>query len=637
MPRPQRRLPVGAELQPGRAHFRVWCPEQPGVTVVVGRACGAATEVSLAPEPHGYASGCVESVAAGDRYRFRVGRELLPDPASRFQPEGPFGPSEIIDPATFAWTDESWSGRPLKGAVVYELHCGTFTQEGTWRVATDQLPHLAELGVNVLELMPVSEFPGRFGWGYDGVFPYAPTRLYGRPDDFRAFVNHAHALGLAVILDVVYNHFGPDGCVFRRYAKQYFSEDYENEWGDPLNFDGLDSQPVREYFIANAGYWIDEYHLDGLRLDATQSINDDRSPEHVIAAVARQVRASAGSRQTILISENEPQRVSMVRPLDQGGYGLDALWNDDFHHSAIVALTGRNEAYYSDHGGTPQEFISAAKYGYLFQGQRYAWQKKPRGTRTIGIPPAAFVNFIENHDQLANAGDGSHLHRRTTPGRLRAMTALFLLMPGTPMLFQGQEMAASTPFLYFADHNPELARNVQKGRSKFLRQFPSLGSPETQAALPRADDAATFEQCKLDWRERETHAATYRLHRDLLQLRRSESAFSRQAQGGVDGAVLAAEAFVLRFFADEALDERLLIVNFGRDLVAGSFAEPLIAPPCGRVWRVQWSSEHPDYGGAGTPQVVSHAGWRIPGHAAIVMQPAGALAAETTHGGDGAR
>jgi len=596
--------------------------------VLVERRCGGAPlEVALAREARGYASAFVAGINAGDCYRFRVDGELLADPASRCQPDGPFGPSEVIDPNTFQWTDAGWNGQPLSSAVVYEMHIGTFTREGTWRSAMEQLPGLVDLGVTVLEVMPVSDFPGKFGWGYDGVFPYAPTHLYGRPDDFRAFVDRAHQLGLAVILDVVYNHLGPDGCVFSRFAKAYFSSKYDNEWGDALNFDGADSPQVREYFVCNAGYWIDEYHLDGLRLDATQSIHDS-SGEHVIAAISKQVRERAHARTTILISENEPQNVRMVRPLDEGGYGLDALWNDDFHHSAVVAMTGRNEAYYSDHRGTPQEFISAAKYGYLFQGQRYAWQKKGRGTPTRGLDPSAFVTFLENHDQVANSGDGARMHRRTSPGRLRAMTALCLLMPGTPMLFQGQEMATSSPFLYFADHNPKLASAVQKGRSEFVAQFPSLASPEMQARVPAPHDRATFDRCKLDWRERETNATVYALHRDLLALRRTDKAFNAPHAGDVDGAVLGPEAFVLRFFTDRFEDERLLVVNLGADLVAGSFAEPLVAPAEGHQWHVRWSSEDPRYGGTGTPEIVGEAGWRIPGHSAVV------LALETTDGGD---
>ena len=618
---PQRRLPVGAELQPGGgAHFRVWCPSHRDAAVVVTRASGGVIDVGLKPEPRGYASAFVEGVKAGDRYQYRVDSELLADPASRAQPDGPFGPSEVIDPGAFAWTDHAWRGCALRGAVVYEMHCGTFTPEGTWRAAMIRLPDLVSLGVTVLEVMPVSEFPGEFGWGYDGVFPYAPTRLYGRPDDFRAFIDYAHSLGLAVILDVVYNHLGPDGCVFSRFARDYFTKKYANEWGEALNFDGEGSEAVREFFVCNAGYWVDEYHLDGLRLDATQSIHD-ASDEHVIAAMTKTVRDRAGGRTTLLISENEPQHVRMVRPLHEGGYGLDALWNDDFHHSAVVAVTGRSEAYYTDHRGSPQEFISASKFGYLFQGQRYNWQKQRRGTRARGIEPAAFVNFIENHDQVANSGDGSRLHRKTTPGRFRALSALFLLMPGTPMLFQGQEFGSTRPFLYFADHKPELAAAVQKGRAEFVAQFPSMASPQMQAALAAPHSRDTFERCKLDWTEREANAPMWKMHQDLLRLRRTSAAFRAPARGRVDGAVLGSEALVLHFDADCEADERLLIVNFGADLVAPSFAEPLVAPPEGMDFVVEWSSEHPDYGGVGTPEIVNGDGWRVPGHAAFVLRP----------------
>ena len=263
--------------------------------------------------------------------------------------------------------------------MIYELHVGTFTPEGTWAAAARQLPELAAAGITVLELMPVSEFPGRFGWGYDGVFPFAPTRLYGTPDDFRRFVDGAHAVGLGVILDVVYNHLGPDGCVLRQYAPEYFTDRYANEWGDALNFDGDGSGPVREFFVANAGYWIDEFHLDGLRFDATQQMFD-ASPDHVLAAAARAARAAARGRRVLLVAENEPQDTRLVRSPDQGGYGLDALWNDDFHHTGRVALTGRREAYYTDYLGRPQELISAAKRGFLYQGQHYSWQNQARGT-----------------------------------------------------------------------------------------------------------------------------------------------------------------------------------------------------------------------------------------------------------------
>jgi maltooligosyltrehalose trehalohydrolase len=627
-----RPLPAGADLQDdGSTRFRVWAPDPRDVELVIERRTGSTLSVRPTKESGGYHVVRVPEVGAGDRYRYRLDGRLLPDPASRWQPEGPFGPSEIVDPRRFQWTDRTWSGIELRGQVISEIHIGTFTPEGTWRAAAERLPEIRDTGITTLEVMPVAEFPGRFGWGYDGVFPFAPTRLYGTPDDFRAFVDRAHALGLAVILDVVYNHLGPAGCVFRDYARAYFTDRYPNEWGDPLNFDGPDCEPVRDYFAANAAYWIAEFHLDGLRLDATQSVHD-ASPEHVLARMARETRQAAGGRRIVLVAENEPQDVRMVETLERGGCGLDALWNDDFHHTAVVALTGRREAYYTDHRGVPQEFLSAAKYGFLFQGQRYAWQKKGRGTRTMGIPPARFVNFLENHDQLANSGDGRRMHARTAPGRYRAMTALVLLMPGTPMLFQGQEFGATAPFLYFADHEPELARAVQQGRAEFVSQFTSLASPEVQARLPVPHDAATFTRCRLDWRERHERHQHWRLHRDLLVIRREDLAFRQQVPGALDGAILGPESFVLRYFTPECGDERLLVVNFGVDLTLPSLPEPLVAPPPGFTgWGTRWSSEHPEYGGLGTPAVVNSSGWRIPGHAAVVLQPVEQIDDDTRH------
>jgi maltooligosyltrehalose trehalohydrolase len=622
-----RRLPVGAEVQPdGGTHFRVWAPEARTLTLRVSARTAGGREVALEREPHGYYSALVPDAGAGDRYQFRLDGDDMPDPASRFQPDGPFGPSEVVDPRGFRWSDGGWRGATLRGQVLYEMHVGTFTSAGSWRSAMEQLPRLADLGITTIEVMPVAEFPGTFGWGYDGVFPYAPTRLYGSPDDLRAFVDRAHALRLGVVLDVVYNHLGPDGCVFNRFARSYFTKKYDNEWGDALNFDGPDSAPVREYFGCNAAYWVDEFHFDGLRLDATQSIHDSSS-EHIIAAISAGARKAAQGRDIILITENEPQNVRMLRAVADGGYGLDAAWNDDYHHSASVALTGRSEAYYADHRGVAQEFVSAAKYGYLFQGQWYGWQRQNRGTDARAIPPAAFVNFLENHDQLANSGNGSRMRLRSGPGQYRAMMALLLLMPGTPMLFQGQEFGASTPFLYFADHNPELARAVAKGRVEFVAQFQSLGSPEMRARIPAPHDRDTFERCRLNWAEWDAHQEHRRLCADLLALRRADRAFTQQERGAVDGAVLTSAAFALRYATPEAGDERLLLVNFGRDLAAASVAEPLLAPPADHAWRVAWSSEAPEYGGCGTPDV-THDGWRIPGHAALVLK------AERTDVGD---
>jgi maltooligosyltrehalose trehalohydrolase len=593
----------------------VWAPVRKKIEVVLD----GGGSVLLQAEASGYFSGLAPNARVGSRYKFKLdGGETCPDPASRFQPEGPHGWSEVIDATAFGWTDKNWRGVALPHQVIYEMHIGTFTKQGTWSSAQAELPHLAETGVTVLEVMPVAEFPGRFGWGYDGVQWFAPTRIYGSPDDFRRFVDRAHSLGLAVILDVVYNHLGPDGNYLSKFAPQYFCEK-TTDWGAAINFDGDDSDPVREFVIANACYWIDEFHLDGLRLDATQDIHDS-SKDHILRAMAREARQHAAPREVIFIAENEPQQVKLVKPAEQGGYGLDGLWNDDFHHTAMVALTGRNEAYYTDYLGTPQEFISCMKYGYLYQGQRYKWQKKRRGTPGLDMNPPAMVTFIQNHDQIANSAYGKRCHLLTAPGQLRAITALMLLAPGTPMLFQGQEFGASSPFLFFADHSAELNKQILQGRAEFLSQFRSLATPEMQERFTNPGDPATFERCKLDQSEREKHREIYDLHRDLLKLRRDEPAFRAQKRRGLDGAVLSSEAFLLRFFGEDG-DDRLLMVNLGIDLHLDPAPEPLLAPPEGAEWTIRWSSENPKYGGIGTPPLDSEENWQIPGHAAVVLQP----------------
>jgi maltooligosyltrehalose trehalohydrolase len=625
-----RRLPVGAEALPGGGvHFRVWAPRR-GRVEVVFEGEGAPESLALEGEEGGYFSGLAGGAGEGTLYRLRLDGEdyLYPDPASRFQPEGPHKASRVVDPARFRWTDDDWQGASLKGQVVYELHVGAFTPEGTLTAATTHLKELADLGVTCVELMPVAEFPGRFGWGYDGVCLYAPTRLYGEPDDLRRFVNEAHRHGVAVILDVVYNHLGPDGNYLAQFSHEYFTERHKTEWGDGLNYDGRDSAPVREFFLSNARYWVEEFHFDGLRLDATQSIRDD-SAEHFLAALTREVRAAARGRETIIVGENEPQETRMI--LD---FNLDGLWNDDFHHTAMVALTGRSEAYYSDYKGTPQEFVSAAKYGFLYQGQRYKWQRHRRGTPTFPLAPHAFVNFIQNHDQVANSARGLRAHRLTSPGRLRAMTALLLLLPATPMLFMGQEFAASSPFYYFADHEPDLAEKVGRGRAEFLAQFRSIATREMRKRLPDPGAPETFEHCKLDHGERDGHREIYELHRDLLRLRREDAVFSAQAPRALDGAVLGPDAFILRYFDVEG-DDRLLVVNFGSDLNLNPAPEPLLAPPPKKVWKVIWSSEGYAYGGTGTPPLETKNNWCLPGETAVALAPADPEEAGDPAGGGG--
>jgi maltooligosyltrehalose trehalohydrolase len=616
----QRRFAIGAEPMTIGVHFRVWAPKAESVFIILVRDGGEErAPLQLERARQGYWSGLVDTASVGERYFIEIAPgQRFPDPASRFQPEGPDGPSEIVDPGAYQWGDRQWRGVSVDGQILYEMHVGTYTREGTWRAAMAQLPELSRLGITLIEMMPVAEFAGGYGWGYDGVDLYAPTHLYGRPDDLRAFIDRAHQLGVGVILDVVYNHLGPDGCYLSKFSDTYFTKKYGGEWGDPLNFDDENSRPVREYFIENAAYWIDEYHFDGLRLDATQGMID-ASKVHIVQEIGDRARRAAAGREIVLVAENEPQQTRLVRDTADGGYGLDFVWNDDFHHSAVVALTGHREAYYTDYAGTPQEFISAAKRGYLYQGQWYSWQRKPRGEPGTGIAPRAFITFLENHDQVANSARGLRLHARTAPCAWRAMTALVLLGPGTPMLFQGQEFASSAPFLYFADHKPPLAESVRDGRREFISQFPSVRDPAVQSTLPAPGDPANFERCVLDLSERERREDAYRLYRDLIATRRSDPAIRMAGEGNVDGAVLSSDVFVLRYFGGENGD-RLLFVNLGCDYHPGIIPEPLLAPPSEGQWTLVWSSEHPAYGGEGTPEFNAREGWRIPGRSALYFR-----------------
>src|SRR5438876_8427437 len=351
----KRRYPIGAELiGENETHFRVWAPKAEQLDLVIEESAAKNAKRTFHPleaDEGDYFSG-VANVGAGACYRFRVNSagNFHPDPASRFQPDGPHGSSCVVDPTKFEWTDADWPGTKLKGQVIYEMHVGTFTSEGTWRAAADQLAELASIGITVMEMMPIADFPGKFGWGYDGVDLFAPTHVYGTPDDLRAFVNRAHSLGLGVILDVVYNHFGPDGNYLGAFSDDYLTRGNENEWGDSINFDDRNSGPVREFFVTNGCYWVEEFHFDGFRFDATHAIRD-QSSEYIIGAIGRAARKAAGARSIILIAENDLQEAKMVAPRSEGGDDLNGMWNDDFHHSAVVALTGRNEAYFSDYLG----------------------------------------------------------------------------------------------------------------------------------------------------------------------------------------------------------------------------------------------------------------------------------------------
>jgi len=612
----QRVYPIGAEMSEGGVHFRVWAPKTESLEVIIDNAAFA-----LQREEKGYFSGLIKEAGANTRYHFRLNGNDYPDPASRYQPEGPSGPSQVIDPTSFVWTDQTWTGPSPLGQVIYEMHIGTFTSEGTWASAQRELQELADLGITMIEMMPINEFSGAFGWGYDGVNLYAPAHIYGHPHDLKSFIDHAHAIGISVILDVVYNHFGPKDNTILFFSDDYISHKHKTDWGKPINFDNNNAEQVREFFINNALYWIQEYHFDGLRIDAIQNIYDF-SAKHILAEMTKELREQAAPKKIYMVGENEEQFPQFFNPFEADGYGLDALWNDDFHHTAKVRLTGHNEAYYCDYLGKPQEFISALKYGFLYQGQWYVWHKKYRGAKCLEAAYSCFIHFIQNHDQIANSAYGLRIHQISDPGNLRALTAVLLLGPATPLIFQGQEFAASAPFYYFADYPDDMAELVFQGRKEGFKKFATIALPEIQALLLSPSHLDTFQKCKLDLNERNTHSQAYQLHKDLLKLRKNDPVFN--SLSSLDGSVINSDSFLLRFFGKEK-DDRLMIINFGVDYILSPAPDPLLAPFPGTKWDILWSSESEHYGGNGTLPLFPNEHWKVLGHSAIVLGPKAVL------------
>jgi maltooligosyltrehalose trehalohydrolase len=626
MSHPSHRELLGAVYVDGRCSFRVWAPEARRVEVVFEDGSQA---LELSREDGGYFSGAAVfpgSARSIKLYKYVIdGQGPWPDPCSRFQPQGVHGPSQIVAPETFQWTDAQWRGVGIEGQVMYELHIGTFTAEGTFDAAARKLEYLRDLGVTVLEVMPVAECAGRWNWGYDGVQLFAPYHVYGDHDAFKRFVDRAHALGIAVILDVVYNHVGPDGNYLKCFSPHYFSQRHQTDWGEPFNLDDENNQGVRDFIIGNACYWIREFHLDGFRLDATQSIFDS-SPTHLLAELTQRARAAANPRRIIIVAENEPQCSEHLLSPESGGFGIDAMWNDDFHHSARVVLTGSRDGYFHDYTGRAQELLSCVRRGFLYQGQWYAWQKQPRGSPFRDRSANACVIFLQNHDQVGNTFTGTRIHTSCAPARYRALAALTLLAPQTPLLFMGQEYGASTPFTFFADHTENLSRQVHAGRRAFLGQFHAYANAKVQALIPDPGAEQTFLDSKLDWSECERNVAMLTFHRNLLQLRANDPVISRQNADALghrtlDGATLSEHAFALRWF-DAEHGDRLLLVNVGGELTSESIAEPLLAPPRGNGWQLLWSSEAPEYGGHGGIEPVADHGrgaWRIQAHSAALL------------------
>jgi malto-oligosyltrehalose trehalohydrolase len=514
-------LPRGAEILPeGEVRFRFWAPAADRVRLEIDSADQV---LVLEPQADGWHELTTSQARVGSRYMFVLpDGTRVPDPASRFQPADVHGSSEVIDPKAHRWTDSDWKGRPWKEAVLYELHVGTFTEDGTFLAAIQRLDHLVDLGVTGIELMPVADFPGRWNWGYDGAFLYAPDSSYGRPEDMKTLIQEAHARGLMILLDVVYNHFGPDGNYLPLYAPNTLTDRHKTDWGDAVNFDGDGSRAVREFTIHNALYWIEEFHLDGLRLDAVHAIKDDSS-KHLLDELAERVRQRAGDRHIHLILENEKNQASR---LCRNGRGeprhYTAQWNDDIHHVLHAAATRESNGYYADFKDDANKLGRALAEGFAFQGEVMKSSGVERGEPSGHLPPTGFVSFIQNHDQIGNRAYGDRIHKLAQMERVRAIAAIYLLLPQIPMLFMGEEWGCPHPFPYFCDFDGELGDKVRRGRREEFASFPEFKDPNQRERFPDPLAEETFLSAKLDWSKSRqgVHADWADWYKRLLKVRK---------------------------------------------------------------------------------------------------------------------
>jgi malto-oligosyltrehalose trehalohydrolase len=532
------RMPFGAEACDEGTRFRLWAPDAGRVALRL-EGPGALREVELARAADGWFEETVAGVGAGMRYRFAIdGATLVPDPASRFQPEGPHGPSEVVDPALHAWSDGDWQGLAWEEVVLYELHVGAFTRGGRYSDLRGALDELVSLGVTALELMPLAECPGARNWGYDGTHPFAPESAYGRPEDLKRLIEAAHARGLAVFLDVVYNHFGPEGNLLATFASPFFTQRHHTPWGAAIDFEGPHSRMVRDFFIHNALYWLEEYGLDGLRLDAVHAIHDASRPDLLEELATTVRRRFEGGRRVHLVLENDDNAAHrLAREADGRPRSYTAQWNDVWHHAMHVLLAGETGGYYGDYADDPVGRLGRAlAEGFVYQGEASAHRGGAlRGEPSAALPPVAFVNFLQNHDQIGNRAFGERLAALAPEAALRAAAALLLLAPGVPMLFMGEEWGAPEPFPFFCDFGPELSEAVREGRRREFEAFPAFRDPAARERIPDPGAAATFEAALLD-RSRAAeppHAALRSLHAALIATRRREIVpLLRAAPGG---------------------------------------------------------------------------------------------------------
>jgi malto-oligosyltrehalose trehalohydrolase len=614
-------MPFGTEVwDDGAVRFRLWAPSHWEIQLELDDDDDLR---SMRPIGEGWHELTTDHARPGTRYRFVLpGGQRVPDPASRYQPKDVHGPSEVVDPTAYSWTNTGWRGLPWEAAVIYELHIGAFTPAGTFRAAIDKLEHLVALGVTAIQIMPVSDFPGERNWGYDGVLPYAPDATYGRPEDLKALVDAAHGSGLMVLLDVVYNHFGPEGAYIHGIAPEMFTDRHSTPWGAAINMDGPASGPVREYFIHNALYWIEEFNLDGLRLDAVHAILDE-SPQHFLTDLAERVRASAPDRHIHLLLENEENAVHRLARVEGGPEGLNegdigprwytAQWNDDVHHVLHVAATGEAQGYYTDYKGDTEKLGRALAEGFAFQGEMMPYRGHPRGEPSGALPPTAFVAFIQNHDHVGNRPFGDRLAEIASPAAVRAVAAVYLLLPQVPMLFMGEEWAAAQPFPFFCDFGPELAEAVRNGRRREFARFPAFSDPATLSRIPDPTAEETFAAAKLAWDDVlcEPHAGWLDWYCRVLAVRNT-TIMPRLTQIRTGGTytVVGPGAVVVQWVIGDAGAELMLAANLsdasmnGFPAAAGRVlwrqGEPDHPPGSFGPWAVRWSvsDSEADKGGA---------------------------------------
>ncbi len=588
--RPKFRRSQGAEVTDEGVRYRTWCKHREVTVAILDDGDRVRRTVALDADGDGYFSGLDPAGQAGDRYKYRFGEsQLWPDPASRFQPAGVHGPSMVVDPR-FDWRDGEWIRPQLSELVIYEIHIGAFTRAGTFRGAIERLPHLAALGVTAIEIMPIGDFPGERNWGYDGVMLYAPAHVYGAPEDLRALVDAAHSHGVAVILDAVYNHLGPDGNYTGVFHGAYSDPKRDTPWGKALNYG---CAPVRDFFIQNACYWMEEFHIDGFRLDATHSIADD-SPTHILAEIAEAVQSRGG----FIVAEDERNEPALLHPRPRGGLGLDGVWADDFHHVVRVMLTNERESYYANFEGTSAELAQTLTHGWLFRGQVQPTSGKPRGGDPAGLAPYQFTYCISNHDQVGNRAFGERLGHLVAPAAYRAASALLCLVPQTPLLFMGQEWSASTPFQFFTDHKGELGPAITQGRRREFQSFAAFRDPRLLETIPDPQSPQTFLDSKLNWDELQSPeaAAMFLLYSEFLRVRRRHPVFRHRSRESYVALSLA-ERTVAILFGPPGEFSLAVIADLTGAGSTPNMDDPRLTPGGGRDWRPVLSSNEKRFGG----------------------------------------